>query len=192
MDLQIFSSDGYLAPLGGQAVWATARNTPPNLIVDINTPGYNSPTARFFSSNYYAYRSFLYFDLSTLPAGSTVTSAIVTVRGFTDANSQVSIQEGTQTGVDKSDLVIFDWNEFTGTPFDVVDWILGSDPRNEFDLNTAGKAFIESNAEGVAKFCLREYDSDYLDVAPTSNDKNSMYFSAAGEANGSYITIAFE
>jgi hypothetical protein len=191
-DLQIFSSDGYMGPLGAEALWATARNTPSTLMVDIVSTGYTSPTARKFNQNFYAYRSFLYFDLSTLPAGATVTSAIVTVRGYSAATSQVCIQEGTQTGIDKSGLVIGDWNAFAGTPFDIVNWTTSNDPRNAFDLNTAGKAYIASMAEGVAKFCLREYDKDYLDVEPINNDKNGMYFSAAGEVNGPYITIAFE
>ncbi len=189
--LKIYSSDGYLAPIGAEGVWATARNTPSSLIVDISTSGYSSPTARTFSSNYYVYRSFLYFDLSALPGGATVTSAVVTVRGYTDATSQVCIQQGTQTGADNSGLVIGNWNAFTGTPFAIFDWITGNDPRNELTFNAAGISYIESVAGSTAKFCLREYDSDYLDVAPTGNDKNSMYFSVSGQTNGAYITIEY-
>jgi len=189
--LKIYSTDGYLAPIGAEGLWATARNTPGTLTVIIDTAGGSSPTARTFSSNYYVYRSFLYFDLSALPGGATVTSAVVTVRGFNDASSQVCIQQGTQTGTDNSGLVIGDWNAFTGTPFAIFDWITGNDPRNELTFNAAGITYVESVAGSVAKFCLREYDKDYSDVAPLGNDKNSMYFSAGMESNQPYITIGY-
>lgn len=191
--LSVYASDGYLAPLSGQAVWATARNTPPSLVAVYTDAGYNSIATRVFSANYYVTRSFLYFDLSALPGGATVTSAIVTVRGYTSANSQVCIQQGTQTGTDKTGLVIGDWNAFTGTPFSIINWITGSDPRNNFTLDAAGIAYIESVAGSTAKFCLREYDSDYSDVAPLNNtdNVNSMYFSASIEANWAYITIGY-
>ena len=193
--LKVFSTDGYVYS-DPEAVWATARNTPSSPGA-IQTPAsaFNAITARTFSSNYYLYRSFLYLDLSSLPPGATVISAIVTVRGFTSANSQVCIQQGTQTGTDNTGLVAGDWNAFTGTPFDVVNWITGNFPRNELTLNAAGLAYIESVVGGVAKFCLREYDSDYSDVAPLNNDdnKNSLYFHTAtpGTDNDPYITIEY-
>jgi len=190
--LSVYASDGYLAPLSGQAVWATARNTPPSLVAVYTDPAYNSIAARVFSANYYVTRTFLYFDLSALPGGATVTSAIVSIRSYT-ANSQVCILQGTQTGTDKTGLVTGDWNAFTGTPFSVVNWITGSDPRNALTLNAAGLSYIESVAGSTAKFCLREYDSDYLDVAPLNNtdNVNNMYFSASIEGNWPYITIGY-
>jgi len=193
--LKVFSSDGYIAS-DPEGVFATARNSPGSVTVVQNpASGFNAITSRFFNTNYYLYRTFLYFDLSSLPLSATVTSAVVTIRGYIEANSDVVIQQGTQTGTDISGLVSGDWNGFTGSPFAQVTWITGNDPRNNFNLNAAGLSYIESVAGGTAKFCLREYDSDYSDVAPLNNDdnKNGLYFNTAtpGTDNDPYITIGY-
>jgi len=191
--LTVFSDDGYIATQA-EATWAAARSAPTNpYVITSPEPAYNSITSRTFSGNFYAARSFLYFDLSALPGAATVTSAVVYIRGWS-ANSQVSILQGTQTGSDASGLVAGDWNGFTGTPFATVNWITGI-TKNALTLNSSGLSYIESVAGGTAKFCLREYDSDYLDVAPLNNDdnKNGMYFHTAtpGTDNDPYITIGY-
>jgi len=192
--LQVYATDGYLAPLSSESTFDTARNSPSSLIADIATGAYAGIRTRTFGGNFWVYRSYLYFDLSALPGGATVTSVTLTVRAFSTFASQVSIQQGTQTGTDNTGLVTGDWNAFTGSYFDFVQWINGFDPRNEFTFNSAGIAYVESVAGSVAKFCLREYDSDYLNVAPLDNTSNSngMYYSAqAGETNDPAITIEY-
>jgi len=191
--LSVFSDDCYIATQA-EATWAAARNTPTSPFV-VQTPEsfYNAITARTFSSNFYAARAFLYFDLSALPGGASVVSASVFIRGSL-ANSQVSLLQGTQTGTDASGLVAGDWNGFTGTPFSTINWVTGI-TKNEFTLNAAGMSYIESVAGGTAKFCVREYDSDYSNVAPLNNDdnKNGLYFHTAtpGTDNDPYITIEY-
>ncbi len=186
LSLEVLSSGGYIYTTG---TWDQARNTGGNAIANTVDTEKDDAISSLYIANYRMWRSFLYFDLSTLPVGATIVSAVVDVRGYLDANSQVCIQQGTQTGTDNSGLIAGDWNAFTGIYFSVVDWALTANPRNNFELDAAGMAYVLSVAGSIAKFCLREYASDYSDVEPTDGaSSNGMYF---GAGNTPSITIEY-
>lgn len=154
--------------LNNGAVWATVRNTGPGV-------GYyddhESSIEAMLASRFFGYaiqRTFLYFDLSSIPATATCIAASVDVAGHTNADSDVAILKGTQDDT----LGNSDYMAFYGTYFDKITWQLTSNPPadfNTFTLNAAGLTHVESMFGQTAKFCLREYDHDYADLAPTPN-----------------------
>jgi len=128
------------------------------------------------AGSYNIFRVFLFFDLSTIPAGKTVTAAEVRVAGGYFANSTITLQKGTQ----EDPLVATDFLAFAGTPFASAVWQISTDPENDanvFTLNAAGLAYLSSILGGTAKFCLRDYEYDYLNTPPDGFDNyNGLYF----------------
>ena len=113
-------------------------------------------------------RVFLYFDLSVIPAGKTCVSATITLGGTATCGSQATIQEGTQG----NPVILADFSAFTGAIFSKRPWIVsgaGGTNLNEFAMNTLGRTYLQSVFGATAKFCVREYEHDYLDVEPGGN-----------------------
>lgn len=115
-------------------------------------------------------RCFFYFDLSSIPASKTVLSVDLFIRGFGYAESNVSVQEGTQS----DPLAVEDFDAFTGAYFRQILW---TSSDNNFAFDAAGVAFIQSKLGATAKLCLREYYHDYLDITPTVLERCGLYFS---------------
>jgi len=113
-------------------------------------------------------RSFFLFDLSSIPASAEIISAIFTIGGHLnpwEATSTVCIQQGTQADI----LTVNDYTAFAGAAFAAVTWKVsgpGGTNLNEFILNAAGLAYIQSVFGGTAKICAREYGSDYENADP--------------------------
>lgn len=176
--LSIYSSitDGTIT--ASNAVWATLRNTQGNAYAWTSTASEsNAMTARFFNNNYYIRRSWLYFDLSTVPSGSTILAVTVNVIGHVYDVAEVTIQEGTQQDA----LVASDWLAFTGTYFAKTTWTeteFAPGVPNVFTLNAAGIQYVQDNIGGTAKFSMREYDLDYLNAPPTDSTSRAGCFFA--------------
>ena len=186
------TSDGYIR--SQEATWAQARNTPTNPFRDNWSSIYGlSMQGRLQIGNYWVARAFLYFDLSTLPTGKTIVSATVGVIGYSSALTQVTIQKGTQS----DPLTAADFNSFSGSYFSMLTWqkLAGANLNtNLLELDGPGKSYIRQKLGTTAKFCLREYTKDYLDVAPTSpGAANGMYFANHPTATlKPYITIVYK
>jgi len=151
-------------------------------------------TAEWSSSKWFVWRSFLYFDLSSIPAGSTVNSVVVGVTGSEENESEVCIQKGTQS----SPLVSTDWPGFEGALFGNLTWAVAVGEvlnTNIFTLNAAGIAYIESVVNSTAKLCLREYTKDYPNIDPgeSAHFWNGIVFTEHPTvAKRPYITINYQ
>ena len=125
-------------------------------------------------SNYRVSRSFFKFETEGLPYGSSVTSATLSLYKDTNGDTNVVVQEGTQG----SPLTPNDFEAFTGPSFGSVSFS-GADEYKDIGLNFDALQYIAAAlGTGSVKFCAREEDYDYDDVAPVSNDyENGCYFS---------------
>lgn len=186
---------GRLSPAGKTAIitgstndgWVRNRGTSWNAAHDAATGYSNNRTATADNRGTYVnvtgsyrwiYRSFFFFNLSSIPAGSTVKSAELTLGGWWVADNEVSIQRGTQG----DSVGNADFDAYIDPYFDVVTWrISGASGTNlnRFTFNAAGRAYIESVCGGTARLCAREYPHDYNDVDPGSGDvtyANGIYY----------------
>lgn len=153
--------------------------------------GDNPPGTKHFKMG----RAFFTFDFgefSTLSSGTRdLKSCSLNITGYSYGQGNIVGLQGTQS----DSLTAADFDAFTGSAItNVVDWQT-SNNNNVFTFNTTGSGYISTQMTGndKSKFCLREYDHDYLDVAPTiGNDRdsylNGCYFAARDDqADISYV-----
>lgn len=133
---------------------------------------------------YYVYRSWFDFDLSSIPPGASISSAVLTLTRYGVQVAEVIIQEGTHT----LPLDINDFQAFTGLYFSKSTMLSG---QVDFTFNSLGITYLESLLGSTAHLCAREYDSDYLDDAPTDYSRiTGLYFrESTTEANRPILTI---
>lgn len=178
------TKDGYTGET--DATWALARD---RLICDIaltTGSGHNyGITAWLNGPLYQVLRSFFYFDLSAIPVTATVQSVILSLTNFGYLKGNTIIQEGTQG----DPLTTSDHQSFTGS---ILASFAGASGLNQITLNSSGIAYIQSKLGSTAKLCAREYDYDYLNVAPDAANYGVFglwYANAPVEANRPILTI---
>lgn len=173
--------------------WGIVRGSPTNAAaVDYTTVDEQAMVARYYNTNYYINRSFLYFDLSEIPTDANIKTVTVGVIGHSLKQSWVCIQEGKQHDT----LEAADWNAFEGTPFAHLEWQTFFTPNlntNLFELNDDGKIYVKDKLGDTAKFCLREYTKDYLNETPIASvNKNGMYYADhATEERRPHIIVVY-
>lgn len=152
-------------------VWATARGTVTGSFLSTGAAsGNNVLQASFSSPTYTIYRSFFYFDTSSMGAGSTVTAAVFSLYRNVNGQSSVSAQQGTQSAT----LSTSNFSSFTGSLFGSAAWT--SSTYNDISLaSNGGYTYVNNNA--TAYLAAREYDHDYLNAAPDAAYLNGCYFS---------------
>ena len=126
--------------------------------------------------SYVISRAFFAFDTSSLPDDCTITKAYVDIYGYVNGGHSACIQESTWDA--HYSLTTSHYDAFTGSYFDVISsW--SSDSYNSFDLNQDGIDSISKT--GYTEFCVREYDHDYLNSAPSSGASypSGCYFANA-------------
>lgn len=135
------------------------------------------------SSNYYGgstmqiMRSFLKFDTTPVSSGNRwFDSAYIELYPYNYADADVIVVQGTQSD---GDPVANDYDNFTAIPVisGAIDWQLGS--KISTRLNAIGEAEVEAGLSSPTeiKYCLRQYDNDYLDVEPEAGYfRCGMYF----------------
>lgn len=130
--------------------------------------GYENPPSPL-TYYYNISRTFINFDLSLLTR--TVKAATLRIynnlcpTAVSDA-IQIMVQEGTQGD---NALAADDFNSFVGLSFADILWDVDYRAINDFVFSAAGIAYINSVIGSKAKFCLREYTHDFLNVAPINN-----------------------
>jgi len=157
--------------------WATARDNPAVVIAqNWDMMATVVMQGRFQIGSFWCGKAFLYFDLSSIPSGSRCIAVTVAVIGYLQGQTQVCIQEGTQD----DPLVSGNWHAHTGPRFATIQWQRYVDPdlnTNLFVLDAAGINYVQGQFGGTAKFCLREYTKEYLNIEPTGAAAgNGMYF----------------
>lgn len=164
------TSDGRIYHV--HATWSNARND------SVGTSAYyseiQSPTAIYCIEHvldYRIFRAFFDFDLSSIPSGSSVSSATLTLVAQTNFGHNVVVLEGTQI----LPLDTSDYNNFASVDFGHHSTTSG---ENIISINSAGKSFISSKLGGSAKLAVIEYDNDFLNVAPVYPATNyfGIYF----------------
>lgn len=144
----------------GEANWPAARD--PAASEDCNTAAsfysYAVNALRIYGT-WYCSRSWFDFDLSPISPGLSIVSATLRFRTDCIWSDTACLQEGTQS----IPMTVNDFQAFTGS-------ILGQkvldEGVNTLDFNAAGLSYLESVLGSTAKICMREYDFDYLDIAP--------------------------
>ena len=151
-----------------EATWDSAHDTADGEASATNQEAISPNTFNNWSGKadvIYLERCFLYFDTSGIGAGATVTAAVLSLFGKTTGSTDtgISVQLGTQGAT----LGTTDYNNFSGTYFALITaGNFSHSAYNEFTLNAAGRSAIV--VDGETKYCVREYDHDYLDSDPGS------------------------
>lgn len=179
------TADGRITSYQFGGLWSTVRNAVSGTSTSNSDLTYTGMTATHEPGDEWnVIRSFMYFDLN-IPAGKRIVAAELRVHGGVADSTGVSLQQGTQ----EDPLTVADFDAFTGPLFDfIASWDM--DIWQTFTLSGAGVAYL-NQVSGAAKFCLREYDHDYLDVAPNlTNYYNGLYFQEG--AHGPYLKLWLE
>lgn len=144
----------------GEANWPAARD--PAVSEDCNTGAsfysYAVNALRIFGT-WYCSRSFFDFDLSSISPGSSIVSATFRYSSDNTFNDNACLQQGTQA----IPMTVNDFQHFTGP---ILGQKLNVAGANTIDFNSAGLSYLASVLGSTAKICMREYDFDYLDIAP--------------------------
>lgn len=168
-----------------EATWALARDNPTgDGSTDTSQYYDNAAVAYLLIGRFYVFRSWLDFDLSSLNPGDTVDSAVLTLTRRGVKQTEICIQQGTQT----LPLDNTDFQAFTGAYFSKEAM---TSSQVDFTFNAAGRAYLESVLGATAKFCIREYTFDYLDVQPTDQIHGAgiYYRESPTESNRPLLTV---
>ena len=104
-------------------------------------------------------RSFFEFDLASFDP-SKIGTASIYLYGYLSAESTVCVQKGTQAAI----ITTADFDSFEGVKLGELLWTTG---QNIIVLNSTGLSYVKSRlGVGSVKFCLREVEHDYNNVAP--------------------------
>ena len=166
------TADGYVGNYGSKA-WATVHNAATGTLI-VNTVGsYASGASCSYLNLDGLYktitRDFFYYSLSGL-SGS-VTAVDECIYGYTNNESNVSAQKGTQADT----LTTADFDSFTGNYYAYVNWNINQ--YNTLTYNAQGLSDVTDALGSTFKSCCREYTHDYLNSDPgTSNYRNGIYF----------------
>jgi hypothetical protein len=131
-------------------------------------------------------RGFFFFDTSAV--SNTIRTATLNIYGFSNADTSVTAQEGTQA----STLTTSDFDAFKGDAFGSVSWVTGA--YNTITFNEAGRDAI--NAGGTTRICGRESSYDVADVDPDDAGGSDTEYSCGcyfadntGTAEDPYLEI---
>ena len=170
-------------------MWNDVRNQASGNIV-FGAANYTDMAIRAMVDNidHKIHRSFFDFDLSSIPASAEIISCTITLENYGTPNCDAEIQQGTQSDALGTD----DYDAFTGDFFDTLTWAAGS---NVFTLNAAGLIYVQSVFESTAKFCMREYDHDYMGPEPANGEDwyAGLYWSSAAfPSNRPILTVQYK
>lgn len=185
VDVNIYSaaSDGFVT-----SEYSPSYNGGAGLSVNTNNILGEARTGR----NDYGYqttRLFLYFDTSALGDNDTVTNCDLYFYSRTSySGNRLCAQKGTQSDT----LSIDDLNSYYGSSYGYAN--VPSDDNwgwSAIYFNATGKSDI--NKIGVTKICMREYDHDYLNSAPSlyswyGTNTDGLYLRDIG-SNYPYLSI---
>jgi len=181
---ELFASNSGYVRLYTTNTWANVRGaTTGNAVSDTSnssTQGvraYHTSGRGLGTDTYWVARSFFYFDTSGITED--VSHANLRIYGLTNNTADTIVVKSTAFGGDGSaSLVNDDFNNFatgSGNDYSSEKTIWGSTGYNGFDLNLTAKNNMKNNDHLIV--CVMEYDHDYQNVAPVSEDlKNGMYY----------------
>ena len=180
----------------GNSLFTTARTTggsvSNNSTVDNATAIYYAALAGRGSTTYYFNRSYYYFDLSSTPDLSGLTTASLDINGVTFAESNVIIVSSSAFGGDGSS------NATTGEFYTSLDysqpytntsgqqWNVGA---NSFDLDTtAAVTYLKTNPDAFI-FSIIDYTHDYGNSTGTPDITKREGIKFSDHASGVELTL---
>ncbi len=141
-------------------------------------------------------RGFLSFDLSSLPAGSTVTGVVLHVKGYdvaSGAGGSLKLYDGTQGAA----LTTGDWAAYGSTELmTAVNFSsLSGSGWNDLTLNSSGVAAVQAafDAASHVQFCARS-SFDVSGTGPASDTRSYLairYADYATSGDRPYITVTY-
>jgi len=156
--------------------------------------------------DYCLYRAFFSFDTSSIGGSSTITSAILYIKGSLD-NSETHTAM-CQKGTHGDSLVVGDYDSFTGNLYGQFnlnsgdgDGVWNSDDWNLCDLDgstdlpggdSGSNGYDDIEKTGTTRICVREYTYDYKDSDPgaPANEYFNIY-SAEEDGSEPYLSIEY-
>lgn len=147
------------------STWAGARDTTP--ANELATWCRSTTSGGLF----YNGRLFMYFPLTSIPGGATITGGtliIPAVGNKADNDSTVAVVD---THTADGAIVVGDYNLYGGNNHGSVDWTsLSTTGTTGITVNSTGLTNIENNIGGTANLCLRN-SLDFNNSAPSgAND----------------------
>lgn len=172
----IFSSTADGTVENGATAWGVIRSAATGTAVRSSDDSENDALSvnNIFSSSYVFNRCFFYFDTSGV-IGS-ITGVDLMMVGFTNSDSSVDAQEGTQAAT----LTTADYDSFTdapnGTSFgNSGAWNADGTTYNVIAYNPAGIASINQAGETLV-CCREEHDFGNDEPAPSADFLNGVFF----------------
>ena len=189
------SNSGYIFKSATSGAWTDARDASSGTAADNPTGGDSSNGVRGFhtsgrgGNSYNVYRSFFYFDVSSIT--TTVDSVTLKVYGKTNGTADVIAVLSTAFGGNGGTaLVDDDFNNFTtggsgDLSSEITTW--STSGYNSITLNILAKSLMLVGDHLI--ICLMEYDHDHQDVAPSSETLAAgMYYdNETGTSKDPYI-----
>ena len=176
------TTDGYVQYVYG--AWAGCHNATTGSSSNTSSSYLNNAMMTKHPFSYEISRSFFYYNTSGITG--IITEASNYLYGYTNANSSVSAQKGTQADA----LTTADYDSFTGNEYGHVSW--GINQYKQIAFNAQGLADIVK--DGTSKICCREYEHDYLYATPDSSTyNNGCYFSDnTGTTKDPYLSLTVQ
>ena len=176
-----FTVDTYNSVKINRAVWQDAHDA---ITGDLLDPC----NSLYFATNYYddpdgyVERAFMNFDLSDIRLGAIITEARLFLKSFNLVAVDFVVQKSNYT----PPLAVEDFDDFYDS---YISKATAASAYGTFyaNFNADGIAYFQSKIGVSASICFRQYDYDYLDVQPPTNDGVSGYISVAGPC---YATVA--
>ena len=170
----------------------TGQSVSNNSTVDNATAVYHAALSGRGSTSYYFNRSYYYFDLSSTPDLSGLTTASLDINGVTFAESKVIIVSSSAFGGDGSS------NATTGEFYTSLDysqpytntsgqqWNVGA---NSFDLDTtAAVTYLKTNPDAFI-LAIIDYTHDYGNTAGTPDLTKREGIKFSDHASGVELTL---
>lgn len=187
MSIEVLASGSGRFIRSNHADWTTVRNGA-SLTVIIPTgtsPNYLQGVRTDLTATFFMYRSFIFFDTSSVGAGRVIVSAVLSLNVYSKDNDDlvrpnIYITKGYQS----DPVVTGDWAGQTAEVTDLGHIDLGdvaTGQYNDISLNAAGLAWI--NKTGITKFCMRE-DRDLSDEGPLAVSDNGLYYWMTQKGSG--------
>ena len=173
------TADGYVGYTN--ASWSTCRGAATGNEVNSSAAYLDCAASAGKLSSYYIYRSFLYYNTSSI--AGTITAVTSKLYGKGGYASHISAQKGTQAAT----LATSDFDSFSGSSYGTVH---SGQSYITITFNATGRSDI--NQGGTTKICYREYERDYNNTTPDvdeESDNGFYYADQSGTSNDPYLSI---
>lgn len=184
-------------------VWSVTRGASSGLDAsDSDAASSYGICAEFEGGDYRIYRCFFRFDLSAIPAAAEIVSCHFYMSTYVnppDGSAPFDNEAMCQRGTQGLSLDMDNFNSFAGGIFGRGVWHEYKPlypAENVINFNAAGLIYIADRFGYTAKICAREYNKDWLDVAPTEpegQNRNGLYFAEESQTNRKpFLTIVYK